>query len=296
MFQGTIVALVTPFDKKGQVNYSKIKELVQFHLKKGTDALLPCGTTGESPTLSQEEKLKIFETVVEAAEGKIPVIAGTGNYNTAESIEMTREAKKIGADAALIITPYYNKPTQEGLYRHFLEIAEQTDFPLVIYNVPGRTGVNILPETVLRLADHPRIVAVKEASGNIGQISRLHRLVGDRLDILSGDDALTVPILSVGGKGVISVAANIVPAKIKEMIDSFFSCNQKRALDLHHKLEELTSVLFIETNPIPIKTAMNLMGMEVGGFRLPLCEMAPENVQKLKAVLEKYQLIPGAEA
>ncbi len=291
MFHGTIVALITPFDAKGNVNYSKIKDLVQFHLEKGTDALLPCGTTGESPTLSTDEKLKIFETVVEASGGKVPVIAGTGNYDTAKSVELTLKARDVGASAALIITPYYNKPTQEGLYRHFSTIAEKTDFPLVIYNVPGRTGVNILPETVERLADDPRIVAVKEASGNIVQITELYKRVGGKLNILSGDDSLTLPILSVGGKGVISVTANIVPDRIKEMIQAFEKCDSQRALELNLKLEELNKVLFIETNPIPIKTAMNLMGFEVGGFRLPLCEMSETNLKKLKIVLQKYQLI-----
>jgi len=291
MFHGTIVALITPFDAKGNVNYSKIKDLVQFHLEKGTDALLPCGTTGESPTLSTDEKLKIFKTVVEASGGKVPVIAGTGNYDTAKSVELTLKARDVGASAALIITPYYNKPTQEGLYRHFSTIAEKTDFPLVIYNVPGRTGVNILPETVERLADDPRIVAVKEASGNIVQITELYKRVGGKLNILSGDDSLTLPILSVGGKGVISVTANIVPDRIKEMIQAFEKCDSQRALELNLKLEELNKVLFIETNPIPIKTAMNLMGFEVGGFRLPLCEMSETNLKKLKIVLQKYQLI-----
>ena len=293
MFSGAIVALVTPFKDNGEVNYQKIEELVQFHLDKGTDALVPCGTTGESPTLSQTEKIKIFETIVKKTEKKIPVIAGTGNYNTAESIELTREAKKIGTDAALVITPYYNKPTQEGLYRHFVAIADKTDFPLVVYNVPGRTGVNILPETIERLAGHSRIVAVKEASGNLGQISELHKRVGQKLNILSGDDNLTLPILSVGGKGVISVSANIVPGKVKEMITAFEDCDRTRALELHQKLEDLNKVLFVETNPIPIKTAMNLMGFNVGGFRLPLCEMAKHNQEKLAAVLNSYQLIPG---
>ncbi len=295
MFSGSIVALVTPFDKKGNVNYKKIKDLVRFHLEKGTDALLPCGTTGESPTLTEKEKLKIFETVVDAAKGKIPVIAGTGDYNTQHSIEMTRAAKKIGANAALIITPYYNKPTQEGLYRHFGEIVEKADLPIVVYNVPGRTGVNILPQTVERLAEDPRIVAVKEASGNLGQISELHKRVGHKLTILSGDDGLTLPILSVGGKGVISVTANIVPDKIKEMIHAFFQGNLERSLELHQKLEDLNRVLFLETNPIPIKTAMNLMGFEVGGFRLPLCEMSTANLERLRLVLRTYQLIPEAE-
>ncbi|MFZ0391470.1 MAG: 4-hydroxy-tetrahydrodipicolinate synthase [Calditrichia bacterium] len=291
MFSGSIVAMVTPFDKQQQVNYEKIEELVLFHLENGTDALLPCGTTGESPTLSSSEKLKIFKTVVEAAAGKIPVIAGTGDYNTAHTVELTRDAKKIGADAALIITPYYNKPTQEGLYRHFMTVAEKGELPVVIYNVPGRTSVNILPETIDRLADHPLIVAVKEASGDINQISRLHHICGERLNILSGDDALTLPILSVGGRGVVSVTANIVPQKVKALVESFLSGNAGKALQLHHEMEALNKILFIETNPIPIKTAMNLMGFNMGGYRLPLCEMAADHREKLKFHLEKYDLI-----
>lgn len=292
MFSGVIVALVTPFKKTGDVNLKKIQELVQFHLDKGTDAIVPCGTTGESPTLSYKEKLKIFETVVKKAGQRIPVIAGTGNYNTQESIELTKDAKKIGADAALVITPYYNKPTQEGLYRHFMSVADKADFPIVIYNVPGRTSVNILPDTVERLANHPKIVAIKEASGNINQISELCKLVGKKINILSGDDNLTLPILSIGGKGVVSVTANIVPAKVKEMIKAYDDCDKVRALELHQKLENLNKVLFLETNPIPIKTAMNFMGFEVGGFRLPLCEMSESNLQKLRSVLQSYQLIP----
>lgn len=291
MFKGTTVALVTPFDKNGSVNFLKIKELVNFHLGKGTDSLLPCGTTGESPTIDSKEKIKIFETVVEASNRRIPVLAGTGSYDTQKSIELTLEAKKIGATAALIITPYYNKPTQEGLYRHFSTIAEKTDFPLVIYNVPGRTGVNILPETIVRLIDDPRIVAVKEASGNLAQISELSRRIGTQVNILSGDDNLTLPILSIGGAGVISVTANIVPDKIKEMIESFKDGNRIRALELHLKLDDLNKALFIETNPIPVKTAMNLMGFDVGGFRLPMCEMAAKNIQILRTILKQYQLI-----
>ncbi len=291
MFQGAIVALVTPFDKNGNVNHDKIKELVDFHLREETDGILPCGTTGESPTVNKDEKLKIFETVVTAAKGKIPVIAGTGNYNTHESVELTLKAKEIGASAALIITPYYNKPTQEGLYRHFMTIADKTDFPLIIYNVPGRTSVNILPQTVERLANHPKIVAVKEASGNLSQVSEICKRTSKQLNILSGDDGLTLPIMSLGGKGVISVSSNIVPGKMKEMIRAMEEGNNKHAQELHQHLEELNNALFLETNPIPIKTAMNLMGLDVGGFRLPLCEMSKEHHSELKKVLLKYQLI-----
>lgn len=291
MFEGMHVALITPFDEKLNVNFEVLKKLVHFHLEKGTDGLVVCGTTGESPTLSEEEKLAIFKTVIEEVNGKIPVIAGTGNYNTQHTIEFTSKAKELGADGALLVVPYYNKPTQEGLFRHFKAIADAVDLPQIIYNIPGRTGVNMLPSTIARLADHPNIVAVKEASGNVGQISELCKLVGNKLVVLSGDDGLTLPIISVGGKGVISAAGNIVPAKIKEMVVQMQEKNFARALELHQKLEDLNQVLFLETNPIPVKTALNLMGFNVGGFRLPLCEMQPENVEKLKAVLQKYGLI-----
>jgi len=291
MFQGTLVAMVTPFTKDGQVNHSKVKELVDFHLEKGTNGLVPSGTTGESPTLTGAEKLALFGTVIEAAAGRIPVIAGTGNYNTRESLEMTRSAKNLGADAALVITPYYNKPTQEGLYRHFMTIADSVDLPLIVYNVPGRTSVNILPETVARLADHPNIVAVKEASGNLAQVSRIHELCGDKITILSGDDGLLLPILSVGGQGVISVTGNIVPDRINSLIAAFEQGNHREALAIHRQLADLNRILFIETNPIPIKTAMNMMGFEMGSFRLPLCDLSPQNRKKLEETLRRYELI-----
>lgn len=291
MFHGAIPALVTPFRKDGSLNETKVRELVQFHLRKGTPAVVPAGTTGESPNLGDKEKQILFETVVNEANGRLKVIAGTGGNSTQHSVELSKVARKIGADAVLIVAPYYNKPTQEGLYRHYMKIADEGGLPVVIYNVPGRTGVNILPETVERLSGHERIVAIKEASGNLGQISEIHLRCGDRLAILSGDDNLTLPILAVGGKGTISVTANIVPDKINEMINAFLDGDQERALLLHHKLEPLHEAMFFETNPIPVKTAMNLMGMEVGGFRLPLCEMSDANKKKLETVLRRYELI-----
>ena len=285
MFSGAIPALVTPFTQSGDLNYDKVKELVDFHLEKGTSALVAAGTTGESPTISDTEKLKLFEVIVKEANGKIPVIAGTGGNNTAKAVDLTREAKDTGADAALIVAPYYNKPTQEGLYRHYMRIADEGGLPVIIYNVPGRTGVNILPETVERLAEHERIVAIKEASGNLSQISEIHRRCGDKITILSGDDGLTLPILSIGGKGTISVTANIVPDRINAMIDAFFAGNTEKALAIHHELEPLHNAMFIETNPIPVKTAMNMLGMEVGGFRAPLCDLMPANKERLRDVL-----------
>lgn len=290
MFKGAIPALVTPFANDGSLNEAVVRKLVQFHIQKKTPAVVPAGTTGESPNLSDKEKQRLFEVVVEEATGKLAVIAGTGGNNTAHSVEMTKLAKKIGADAALIVAPYYNKPTQEGLFRHYMKIADEGGLPVVIYNVPGRTSVNILTDTVERLCDHERIVAIKEASGNLGQISEIHRRCGERLAILSGDDSLTLPILSVGGQGTISVTANIVPDKINEMIDAFLGGDYQKALNLHHKLEPLHDAMFLETNPIPVKTAMNLMGMNVGGFRLPLCEMGDANKTKLETVLRRYEL------
>jgi 4-hydroxy-tetrahydrodipicolinate synthase len=291
MLRGSIVALVTPFTANGELNTEKVKELVNFHIEKGTSGLVPCGTTGESPTLSEQEKEQLFETVVNVANGKIPVIAGTGTNDTVKSLKMTKFAKKIGADAALVITPYYNKPTQEGLYRHFMHIADNVELPIVVYNVPGRTGVNISPETVERLASHENIVGIKEASGNLGQISEIRSRCGEHITILSGDDNLTLPILSVGGKGVISVTANVVPDLMSEMVQAFERNDHARALSIHNKLETLNKVLFIETNPIPIKTAMNLMGFDMGGFRLPLCEMSAAHEKELQAVLKEYGLI-----
>jgi 4-hydroxy-tetrahydrodipicolinate synthase len=291
MFSGAIPALVTPFTASGKLNEAKVRELIQFHIEKGTPAVVPSGTTGESPNLSNQEKQRYFEIVVEAANGKIQVIAGTGGNNTEHSVKMTQIAQKIGVDAVLIVAPYYNQPTQEGLYQHYMKIADEGGLPVVIYNVPGRTSVNIFPDTVVRLCGHERIAAIKEALGNLGQISEIHRRCGDKLTILSGDDGLTLPVLSAGGKGVISVTANIIPDKINEMVVAFLNGNFQTALNLHHKYEPLHDAMFLETNPIPVKTAMNLMGMEVGGFRLPLCEMSEANQKKLETILRRYELV-----
>ncbi|RMF60392.1 MAG: 4-hydroxy-tetrahydrodipicolinate synthase [Calditrichaeota bacterium] len=291
MFSGAIPALVTPFTPSGELNEEKVRDLVRFHIEKGSHAIVPAGTTGESPTLSEEEKIRLFEIVVDEANGKIPVIAGTGGNNTAKAVELTRKAREIGVNAALVVAPYYNKPTQEGLYRHYIEIAEKGGLPVVVYNVPGRTSVNILPATVERLAEHENIVAIKEASGNLGQISEIHLRCGDKITILSGDDNLTLPILSVGGKGTISVTANIVPDRVNAMIDAYFEGKYEIALSIHHELEPLNNAMFLETNPIPVKTAMNMLGMEVGGFRLPLCEMSESNKEKLKATLIEAGLL-----
>lgn len=291
MLAGTIPAMVTPFASSGKLNSSKVRELVQFHIGKGTSGLVLAGTTGESPTLTAAERHELFQVAVREASGKIPIIAGTGGNNTQHAVEMTREAAEIGVDAALIVAPYYNKPTQEGLYRHYMEIADKGGLPVIIYNVPGRTSVNVLPATVERLCNHERIVAIKEACGDLVQISEVHRRCGERLTILSGDDALTLPILSVGGVGTISVTGNIVPDWINEMINAFQAGDHKKARQLHHRLEPLHRAMFVETNPLPVKTAMNMMGMEVGRFRLPLCEMSAEHQQELRKVLKEFELL-----
>ncbi|MEE8596897.1 MAG: 4-hydroxy-tetrahydrodipicolinate synthase [bacterium] len=288
MFTGSIVALVTPF-KDGLVDYDKLAELVEYHIENGTNGIVPCGTTGESPTLTHEEHGKVVNKVVEKANGRIPVIAGTGSNNTSEALSLTKDAKKAGADGALMITPYYNKPTQEGLYKHFKIIAEEIDIPIVIYNVPSRTGVAISPETVARLYEMENIVAIKEASGNIDQTSQILALCD--ITVLSGDDSLTLPIMSVGGKGVISVVANILPRDTSEMVSKFSNSMVKESREIHKRLFPICRAMFIETNPIPVKTAMKLLGRLNGEMRLPLCEMSNEHEGQLHSILKENGLI-----
>jgi 4-hydroxy-tetrahydrodipicolinate synthase len=291
MFEGTNVALVTPF-KNGSVDEDKLRELVEFHVKKKTSVLLPCGTTGESATLSHEEHQKVIEIVVGQAKRRIKVLAGAGSNCTKEAISLTKHAKEVGADGALVICPYYNKPTQNGLYEHFRAIANAVDIPIVIYNIPGRTGINMLPDTVIKVAKEcPNIVGIKEASGSLDQCSAISRALGDKFEILSGDDSLTLPILSVGGVGVISVVANIVPDDVWEMVDAYNNGDIKRAKEIHLKLFPLIKAMFIETNPIPVKTAMGLLGMCLPDLRLPMAPMQPQNVEKLKKALRDYGLI-----
>ncbi|MBI5044268.1 MAG: 4-hydroxy-tetrahydrodipicolinate synthase, partial [Nitrospirae bacterium] len=257
----------------------------------GTDGIVPCGTTGESATLSYEEHNRVIEFTVEAVKGRVPVIAGTGSNSTDEAIMLTKHAKKAKADAALLITPYYNKPTQEGLYRHYKKIAEDVDIPLVLYNVPGRTGVNMLPQTVARLSEIKNIVAIKEATGSLQQISETIQLCGDNIAILSGDDFTALPTYAVGGKGVISVTANIIPKEMSAMWDAFEKGDLKEANRLHYKTFNLHGLMFCETNPIPVKTALSLMGKCTAEFRLPLCPMSDANLEKLKKGLKEYGLI-----
>lgn len=290
MFKGSMVALVTPF-KGGKVDEAGLKKLVEFHIKNGTTALVPCGTTGESATLSYAEHDKVIELVVEFTKGRIPVIAGTGSNSTDEAIMLTRHAKKVGADASLQVSPYYNRPTQKGLYLHFKAIAEAVDIPIIIYNIASRTGVNIEPETFAKLAGIKNIVGVKESSGNLEQMSRIRKICPRDFLLISGDDALTLPVMSIGGVGIISVVANIIPADVAAMCNAFAKGDVKKAEALHYKMLPLVKAMFIETNPIPVKTAMGLMKLCDPDLRLPMCEMLPENREKLVAAMKEYKLI-----
>ncbi|WP_026486020.1 4-hydroxy-tetrahydrodipicolinate synthase [Caldanaerobius polysaccharolyticus] len=290
IFKGSGVAIVTPFTDDG-VNYQKLGELLEWHVKNHTDAIIICGTTGESSTMTDEERKGAIKYTVDKIAGRIPVIAGTGSNDTAHSIELSKYAESVGADALLCITPYYNKTTQKGLISHFTAIADSVNIPIIIYNVPSRTGMNITPETLSVLSKHPNIKGVKEASGNISQVAEIARLCGDNLDIYSGNDDQVVPILSLGGVGVISVTANILPDKVHEMVYKYLNGDVKGARDIQLELNPLNNVLFIETNPIPIKTAMNMMGMEVGKLRLPLVDMEDKHKELLKETLKKYGLL-----
>lgn len=290
MIKGSIVAIVTPFSK-GKVDEKSLGDLIEWHIKQGTNAIVPCGTTGESATLDYDEHHRVIRFTVEAVRKRVPVIAGTGANSTDETIMITKEAKKSGADAALVVAPYYNKPTQEGLYRHYKAVAEAVRIPLVLYNVPGRTAVNVLPSTVARLAEIKNIVALKEATGDMKQVSEIIRLCGNKITVLSGDDFTTLPLLALGGKGTISVSANVVPKMVSQMCALWEEGKYDEARKLHFKMEELNSSMFIETNPIPVKTALAMMGKIKEEFRLPLCEMSPANREKLAKVLKAYKLI-----
>ena len=290
-FQGSLVALVTPF-RDDQVDEPKLRELVEFHVANGTDAIIPCGTTGESPTLTHDEHKRVVEIVVDAARGRIPVIAGTGSNSTAEAIDLTRHAKTAGARAALVVNPYYNRPTQEGLYRHFRAVAEAVDIPILVYNIQSRTAVNVETDTLQRLAkDCPTIVGVKEASGSLDQMTQVILACGPDFSVVSGDDNLTLPLMSVGGRGVISVIANIVPRETAEMTHAALSGDWKLARELHLRLFPLCRAVFIETNPIPVKEAMAMMGMLEPEFRLPLCRMGDANRERLRAILTQHGLL-----
>lgn len=290
MFKGSIVAIVTPFNN-GMVDEKKLRELVDFQIENGTDAIVACGTTGESSTLDNEEHLNVIKIVFDQAKGRVPVIAGTGSNSTAEAIHLTREAKAIGVAGVLLVTPYYNKPTQEGLYRHYLAIADAVEIPQILYNVPGRTAVNLLPETVARLAGHKNIVAIKEATGSLQQASEVLALCGDQIDVFSGDDFITFPMMACGAKGVISVTANIMPKAIGDLTDAFYAGDLEKARQLHIQTLKINNAMFIESNPVPVKTALGLMGKCSDEVRLPLVPMSEANKNKLAAIMKEYKLI-----
>ncbi len=290
MIRGSIVAIVTPF-KDGAVDYGRLGELIEFHMDSGTHGIVPVGTTGESPTLSHAEHDEVIKFTVETVRGRVPVVAGTGSNSTEEALRLTKFAEQAGADAALVVTPYYNKPTQEGIYRHFRTIADETSVPLILYNVPGRTVVNIEPETVERLfCDCENVIGIKEASGSLEQASRIIYLCGEDLVLLSGDDAVNYPLLTVGARGFISVTANIAPADVAEMYNSFAKGEIERAKEFHYRLFPLNSVLFVESNPIPVKAALAVMGKISPEIRAPLYELSGENLEKLERELKSYGL------
>lgn len=289
MFEGSIVALVTPFKKNGEIDFTTLEDLIEFHIREKTDGIVPCGCTGEAATLTHDEQKSIIKFVVEKVNGRIPVVAGTGSNSTAEALNLTSFAKKAGADAVLLITPYYNKPTPTGQFLHYKTIAEEVDIPIILYNVPSRTGTNMLPETIAKLSKIPNIVAVKEANPSLDQVSKIISLCD--ITVLSGNDSVTLPILSVGGKGVISVVANVVPREIHELVQNFKEGKVKEAQEIHCKLFPLFEALFYETNPIPVKETLALMGKIQPNLRLPLCRMGEESKGKLVRVLKDLGLV-----
>ncbi len=290
MLQGAITAIVTPF-RDGKLDEGAYRELIEFQIKGGINGIVPCGTTGESATLTHEEHKRVVEACVDQVKKRVPVVAGTGSNNTAEAVELTRHAEQAGADYALLITPYYNKPTQEGVYQHFKTVADNTSIPMVVYNVPSRTSLNLLPETVARLAEFKNIVAIKEATGDLKQCAKIVELCGDKITLLSGDDFTVLPLLAIGGTGVISVVSNVAPRDMADMCAAFAKGDIKTAQKLHYKMWPLMEAMFYETNPTPAKTALNMMGKISGEVRQPLCPMSPANQDKLRQVLKKYGLI-----
>jgi 4-hydroxy-tetrahydrodipicolinate synthase len=290
MFGGAIVAIVTPF-KDGKVDEEALRRLIEEQIAAGTDGIAPCGTTGESTTLSHLEHDRVIEITIDAVNKRIPVIAGTGSNSTAEALRLTRHAWEAGADGALLVCPYYNRPTQEGLYQHYRTIAEEVPIPIIIYNIAGRTGVNMQTETLARLAKLKNIVGVKEASGSLKQMSDVIEQCGPDFDVLSGDDIFTLALMAIGGQGVISVISNVVPADMAGMVDAFNAGDLAKARALHYKMSPLIESLFIETNPIPVKTAMAMMGKIDPELRLPLCRMSEKNEAILKSAMRKYGLI-----
>ncbi len=290
MFTGSMVALVTPF-KDGKVDWQSLEGLVDFHIKNGTHGIVPCGTTGESATLDHEEHHEVIKAVIKAVNKRVPVIAGTGSNSTREAVELTRGAEKAGADGALMISPYYNRPTQEGIYQHYKKVASEVGIPIIVYNIPGRTGSKIEPETLARLSEIKNVAGVKEATGSVDQAIDVIRLCGDQLAVYSGEDSLTFSLMALGGKGVISTVANIAPKEMSQLTEACLKGNWEKGRELQFKLVPLIRSVFIETNPIPIKTALGLMGKCTGELRLPMTPMSEGNLKKLKQAMADFGLI-----
>lgn len=282
-------AMVTPFDAKGNIDFHKTTRLIEYLINNGTDTLVVSGTTGESPTLSKEEKIALFEHTVKVVDKRVPVIAGTGNYNTRESVELTKKAEKIGVDGILLVAPYYNKPNQAGLYEHFKTIAENTDLPIMLYNIPGRSVVNIEPETVIRLSEIPNIKAIKEAGGNLDQMTEIIANTPDDFELYSGDDGFTLPVLAIGGAGVVSVASHIIGNEMQQMIQAFLAGDHRKAAKLHQKLLPLMKGLFKAPSPVPVKTALQIKGINVGSVRLPLVPLTEDERSELTKLLQTIE-------
>ena len=291
MFQGSMVAIVTPFKADGSFDEEAYRQLIDFQIESGTDAIVPCGTTGESATLHYKEHDYVIKTCIDQVNKRVPVIAGTGANNTAEAIHFSQNAKQAGADGLLLVCPYYNKPSQEGIYLHYKKLAEEVTLPQVLYNVPSRTGVNMTSDTTARLAEFANIVAIKEASGSLIQVSEILAKAGENIDVISGDDFLTFPMMACGAKGVISVSANAIPERVKAMTQAAQEGQWDKARKMHLALLEFHTAMFIEANPVPVKTTLELMGKLKANVRLPLCAMQDTNEQKLRDILNKYSLI-----
>lgn len=291
MIKGSMVALITPFDENGNVNFKRVRELVEWHIQEQTDAILVLGTTAETPTLTTEEEDEIVRIAIEQAAGRIPIVVGSGSNNTAKAVETSLKYEKMGADALLVISPYYNKANTQGHIQHFLTVADAVNTPIILYNVPARTGISISYEVLEAVCKHKNIVGIKEASGDMSLVCKFSKLIDDNFTVYSGNDDINVPLMSMGGGGVISVLANILPRESHEMAMAYLNGDVKKARDMQVKYMDLINALFIETNPIPVKEAMNMLGLEAGGYRLPLCPMAEGNRAVLKAELEKLGLL-----
>lgn len=286
-----ITAMVTPYNEKLEVDYEKAADLARYLIVNGSDGLVVSGTTGESPVLSQAEKVGLFSAAKKAVGPNVQVWAGTGSYNTRESIELSQAAEKAGADGLLLVNPYYSKPTQEGMFQHFKAIADSVSLPVMLYNIPGRTGVELWPDTIARLAETDNIVAIKEASRNMDQVTQIKVMLGDRLAIFSGDDSMTLPMLAVGGSGVVSIASHLVGNEIKQMLIAFEQADNEQAMQMHQYLFPMFRGLFVTTNPIPVKEALNMLGFNLGGFRLPLCHAGQNELESIRKLLTQYQLL-----